>query len=260
MHQQFDGGNLGYQFNRRLYPPRLDMSEKDREKFTKAAIEQHAILKPRAVEETEIQGNTRFCMRIGNPGLLVGIGLLHSIRDSDVDFKLGFAFDHTTGLPYVPGSSIKGVLRSAFIENTQYVLGLLEAENVTISLEDCVTFLFENTVEQVEPWRPRSIYYDAFPQSEGTMKQQLMGWDAITRHPSLTSNPNPVKMIKVMPGVRFRFQFECYDHPDAQSGLTAKAQVAVFQRIMEDWGIGAKTNTGYGVLRRVACEGCTQCR
>jgi len=47
------------------------------------------------------------------PGLLIGSGYPH---ESSVigELKLGFHFDYTTGLPVIPGSSIKGVLRDAF--------------------------------------------------------------------------------------------------------------------------------------------------
>ena len=59
------------------------------------------------------------------PGLITGIGVNHQTTlkwmDQTVEkpvqipeFKLGITFDHTTGLPIIPGSSIKGVLRSFF--------------------------------------------------------------------------------------------------------------------------------------------------
>lgn len=47
------------------------------------------------------------------PGLLLGSGYTHEVLAKG-EFKLGFYFDHTTGLPIIPGSSIKGVLRSVF--------------------------------------------------------------------------------------------------------------------------------------------------
>ena len=47
------------------------------------------------------------------PGLITGSGLPHQ-TGSKGEFKLGFQFDYTTGLPYIPGSSIKGTLRSMF--------------------------------------------------------------------------------------------------------------------------------------------------
>lgn len=47
------------------------------------------------------------------PGLLAGTGLPHEIKNDDV-LRLGFSFDHSTGLPVIPGSSVKGRLRSFF--------------------------------------------------------------------------------------------------------------------------------------------------
>ncbi len=47
------------------------------------------------------------------PGLITGIGIPHSAGHTNESI-LGLVFDHTTGLPYIPGSSVKGLLRSAF--------------------------------------------------------------------------------------------------------------------------------------------------
>lgn len=47
------------------------------------------------------------------PGLFTGSGYNHETGNTG-EFSLGFFFDHTTGLPILPGSSVKGVLRSVF--------------------------------------------------------------------------------------------------------------------------------------------------
>ena len=47
------------------------------------------------------------------PGLLIGTGNPHDAK-LDAAVKLGFSFDYVTGLPYLPGSSLKGMLRSRF--------------------------------------------------------------------------------------------------------------------------------------------------
>ena len=46
-------------------------------------------------------------------GLLTGVGIPHAAKHNG-EAMLGLVFDHTTGLPYIPGSSIKGLLRSLF--------------------------------------------------------------------------------------------------------------------------------------------------
>ncbi|MCB0583388.1 MAG: type III-B CRISPR module RAMP protein Cmr6 [Phaeodactylibacter sp.] len=47
------------------------------------------------------------------PGLFLGSGYAHETGNVG-EFKLGFHFGHTTGLPVLPGHSVKGALRSAF--------------------------------------------------------------------------------------------------------------------------------------------------
>ena len=46
------------------------------------------------------------------PGLVLGTGYSHE-TGTEGEFKLGFYFDWTTGLPVIPGSSVKGILRAA---------------------------------------------------------------------------------------------------------------------------------------------------
>jgi len=52
-------------------------------------------------------------LQVQNPGLLPGIGYPHEVGYPG-EFKLGFGFDHVSGLPLLPGSTVKGVLRSVF--------------------------------------------------------------------------------------------------------------------------------------------------
>lgn len=55
-----------------------------------------------------------FQLTTTEPGFILGSGLPHGIHKDDEDFKIGFYFDHTYGLPVIPGSSVKGKIRSAF--------------------------------------------------------------------------------------------------------------------------------------------------
>ncbi|MEO1808061.1 MAG: type III-B CRISPR module RAMP protein Cmr6, partial [Bacteroidota bacterium] len=47
------------------------------------------------------------------PGLATGTGLMHE-TGSKGESKLGFSFDYSTGIPCIPGSSVKGNLRAVF--------------------------------------------------------------------------------------------------------------------------------------------------
>jgi CRISPR-associated protein Cmr6 len=52
-------------------------------------------------------------LRTGDKGMLVGTGIEHETGEQG-EAKLGLQFDYATGQPYLPGSSLKGLLRSWF--------------------------------------------------------------------------------------------------------------------------------------------------
>ncbi|MBK8486084.1 MAG: type III-B CRISPR module RAMP protein Cmr6 [Saprospiraceae bacterium] len=54
-----------------------------------------------------------FVLEVRYPGFLSGSGLMHDIG-MEGEFKLGFTFDHTTGLPCIDGSSVKGKIARVF--------------------------------------------------------------------------------------------------------------------------------------------------
>lgn len=57
--------------------------------------------------------NPRFNFKTIYPGLTMGTGYTHETGEMG-EFKLGFFFDHATGYPCIPGSTVKGCLRSIF--------------------------------------------------------------------------------------------------------------------------------------------------
>ena len=71
--------------------------------------------------------NIKFNTEVLYPGLLIGIGNtnLYIMKKESVnnkDFKcLGFTLDYVTGMPYIPGSAVKGLLWSVFMEKSIFV-------------------------------------------------------------------------------------------------------------------------------------------
>jgi len=177
-----------------------------------------------------INGAQTFELTTTYPGLLVGSGYNHpKLKENKDDFQLGFFFDHTTGLPLISGSSIKGVLRSVFAhpEFIEDVYG----KDVT----DKLKYIFE---EQ------KVIFYDAFIVKSANEDKKIFGSDYITSHYSDEPNgefkePNPIKFLKILPEVSFRFQFRFLEKDD-------EVYLELFKDIIQDFGLGAKTNTGYG--------------
>lgn len=195
----------------------------------------------------ELENMEQFCSFTLNttyPGLLLGIGNPHQISE-DGSFKLGFSFDYVTGLPYIPGSTLKGVLRSYFPEDGKkkkeefqdLICTLLEQEN-GYEAEPLKQDIFEHG---------RDIFLGAYPVVED--QRGIMEREYITPHPSRFKNPNPISLLKVKPDVSFRFCFLLQDFvPDTGAVITAQDKLNLFRELLLLGGIGAKTNVGFGGL------------
>jgi len=177
------------------------------------------------------------------PGLLIGSGYEHEIGGIHGEFQLGSFFDHTTGMPVVSGSSVKGVLRSAF-KYLEYIAELLEEMEVPLSIEDIKELEFEifgqpNGGDFV--LKGRDVFFDAFIIESNNFNESFLDDDYITPHNEKYKDPMPLRFLKVSPNVTFRFYFELND------GLLAKDnKLRLFDKILQDLGVGAKTNVGYG--------------
>lgn len=175
------------------------------------------------------------------PGLLVGLGYTHEAGDGQVkeeekdgaEIKLGFMLDYVTGLPIIPGSTIKGALSSAF---RKYKSALPEDFKSSQKHEE----LFGS-----EEKRGSVIFYDAIPISGG-INNKIFGLDNITPHPDRLKAPIPLTMLKVIPDVTFQFRFR---FPPSFSEDCAKKTRDLFKEIIMKLAIGAKSNVGYGVMK-----------
>jgi len=224
--------NLGWLFYKDYYSAIQDWndikkSEKDLAKKVDNLIE--VTLKP---SQQYPLGNTHFQATTTYPGLILGSGNAHELPKMDGQAILGFDFDYTTGLPIIRGSSIKGVLRSAF-KHWEYI-----AEISSLKTKD--------EVEKVENeiFVNNDIFFDAVIVSDG----KILGDDYITPHgENLLKNPTPLRFIKVLPDVTFRFDFSLHDCNITEDEIFSKeAKSKLFQIILKDLGLGAKTNVGYG--------------
>lgn len=196
--------------------------------------------------------NTRFPLKVQYPGLVTGVGILHEIK-LEGEFKLGVHFDYTYGMPVVYGSSVKGVLCSAF-EDESYIKGILGKD---MDIEVLVNDIFkgkerdpehDNPAKKEKAYKSKSIYkrdifFDAViitPDSKG----RILTSDSITPHgDNPLKNPVPITFLKIASGCTLEFRFKLVD-----SLLTAEEKKRLFKTILEDFGIGAKTNVGYGQL------------
>lgn len=190
------------------------------------------------------------------PGLYAGLGYRHGVPGDSADIKNGFSFDYTSGLPVLPASSVKGCLRSGLTEKKEDALCLiqqifpacgLEAPDLQ-GLHDLVNTLFgpDAEKENTSLMKERIIFFDAYPVA---CDDRLLGPDYITPHPGNgLIEPKPIKMLKVCGGVTWRFPML---FPGNMAENKKTALKLLFTQIMIGWGVGAKTNVGYGNLIEV---------
>ena len=110
-------------------------------------------------------------------------------------------FDHTTGLPIIYGSSVKGVLRSYLPEI------LMEDEKYKSNSKEIVNAIFGESAEE----GPGSIYKrDIFSDAvidEG-YEEIFLADDVITPHKDgPLKNPTPLTFLKIASGVCIDFRF-----------------------------------------------------
>lgn len=233
------------------------------------------------------------------PGLFLGSGYAHETGNVG-EFKLGFHFDHATGLPALPGHSVKGVLRSAFpaydfnlkkVElypeegneeqeaRTQFIAQLLgkewpEEENETRrqlralvhQLElalferlDIPATLAADAAPKYIPQLKWILFFDAHitrKQENNPERKVILGPDAITPHgDNPLRNPIPLAFVKVLPKVNFTFAFRIPEIRLAGQVFKAEEITNLFEEILTTLGIGAKTNVGYGQLKKPGGKG-----
>ena len=248
-----------------------------------------------------------FSLKTTYPGLTLGTGYSHETGELG-EFKLGFFFDHTTGYPCIPGSTVKGCLRSLFPQKERKdiadkdekynYLAFIIRNLPDLPAEDILDNKLSESLDQTNPverkqfidilereifdgeypdrnengsiktnenkivYKPigiyeRDIFFDAYPistdhpaitKSTYSNSNPFLSDDYITPHINRSrlelspfTNPIPLLFLKILPKVTIQFQF------DVKNGVLTKEQkIQLFRRILLDFGIGAKTNVGYG--------------
>lgn len=183
------------------------------------------------------------------PGLLAGTGYNHDMKANEF-FKMGMSFDYTTGLPVIQGSSIKGLLRSAFPsiyekeaeinekernvynemknERIKYILEKLnkiEGINKDIINESFVLKLEKELFDgiicvkdkeyNISPIN-RDTFFDAEINKEESKSNFILSEDYLAPHAEELKNPKPIKFVKVSPEIVFDFKFKL---PEFYSGV-----------------------------------------
>ncbi len=167
---------------------------------------------------------------------ITGTGLDHPVG-------IGFLWDYRLGLPYIAGSSIKGV-----IKNWIKIWGAAE--------RDDIKRIFGSDNEKKENKIGSVIFFDALPYK--TIKLQT---DIITPHfssyynegkcPGDWSNPTPISFLTIDKNQKFIF----FIAPRRKEYIEDCKQVINWlDDVITTLGAGAKTATGYGRFKSLERE------
>lgn len=151
-------------------------------------------------------------------------------------YETNITLHHTYGVPYVPASTIKGILRhylETFDEGKTHIEKIFGQND-------------ENSTSS-KPVRGTCIFFDAFP-----LLSPRIELDVMTPHypeyytgdkpPADWQNPTPIHFLTVGRGTPFRFMIGLSEKVD---GLGAKLEKWL-KEALETRGTGAKTAVGYG--------------
>lgn len=215
------GRNWGYIYYQKMYEVVAQPAKKlgISEKYKKALLEKRSLPAPAPF------ANFHFDLVTTYPGLLLGTGYMHGISDEN-DYKMGFYFDYTTGLPVIPGSSIKGALRSAF-KHQEYIESNLSEAGKDVKIDELEKSMFLE----------KDVYFDAIPFGDVKLAD-----DYLAPHgQDTTKEPKPIQFLRVAPDVKYRFGFQLHD-----GVISAQKKMDLINRMILDLGLGAKTAVGYG--------------
>lgn len=215
----------------------------------------------------EATANTLAMEAIATAPFTTGLGSEHPLEN-------GFSFLNPYGLPYLPGSGIKGVLRQAARELASGDWGdthgwseekdhELKAGKNTIQLSVLdVLFGKESLDGDTDHVRGVLSFWDALPRIPG----DTMAVDIMTPHqshyyqgsqnPHDSGSPNPIAFLTLPPGTGFTFHARC-DLPRLQRLAPRLAEndhwqallTAAFEHAFAWLGFGAKTAVGYGAMQ-----------
>lgn len=184
-----------------------------------------------------------------------GLGNEHPLEN-------GFAFLNPYGLPYLPGSGVKGVLRQAARELADGEWG--DANGWTRAAIGALFGMGSGSGDDEVFQRGALEFWDVIPQIAGNALQVEIMTPHMTHYlqngatPHESGQPNPINFLTVPPGSRFVFHVRC-DLPFlsgsklapelARDGRWQALLTAAMAHAFQWLGFGAKTAVGYGAMR-----------
>lgn len=190
--------------------------------------------------------------------MVIGLGL-------DSVYETSMTLHHIYGFPYIPASSIKGVLRSYIIANVKL---FDNKETLAITCKDfcdifgCPAELKDKDKKNIKSYYQKAhqgnvTFFDAMPTKAPNIKTDIMTPhygdyykpSNTTVYPTDTQSPVPVPFLTVE-DTPFYFVFGSKKLADINtSDYWGKTISTWLAEALTDHGIGAKTAVGYGYFQ-----------
>lgn len=220
--------------------PIVSFAEQNTAVFTHSYDNQNTYLEGLKNSLKDMPGYQEIHLWTVYPGLLIGTGNSHDISAKD-GIAGGFEFDWVSGLPIIPGSSLKGILRSLFPDTGKKYPKELNAALNELIKEVANKKDLNPTMLREEIFNNNDIFIGGFPVIKNG-NEQILAPDYITPHTKgPTKNPVPISILKVKPLIEYEFLFLLHD-----GLLTIQEKVDLFKELLQIRGAGGKTNVGYG--------------
>lgn len=223
-----------------------DTMEKQKDFFNKKNFSDFLVKKQKLqsdyIDELKSLGLQTFTIKAKTSSpFITGLGAGHPT-------ETGIILDRNIGVPYIPASSIKGVLRLAHAINIAN--GQKEVPD-----SELVRYFGTADTKQKEQYRGQLVFLDAYPVGNVQLKVDIMNphykdyYSGKNKQPVETENPGPIRFLTVKEGTEF--VFNCVFMPiNPTDKCDEKEITSMFETAFEKVGFGGKTSIGYGRFAR----------
>lgn len=166
--------------------------------------------------------------------------------------ETGMILDRNTGVPYLPASSIKGVLRLAYAVN-------MANGRKEIPSKELNTYF--GSMDDTDVKQGQIVFLDAYPVNPPNIKVDIMNphfskyYEGKNKTPLEQENPTPIKFLSVEENTVFCFRSVFFSLKDTPITPEDKQVIyKAFETAFTTIGFGGKTSIGYGRFKIITEE------
>lgn len=223
-----------------------------------------------ALQTRQSKSITKLCPQTGSKILKCNWRLIVGLGNESV-YETSLTLHHIYGIPYIPGSAIKGVVRSYIITEVfgKDAQGKTDLENAEArALEDqgfCDIFGCPKQSYYKESRQGKVIFFDAFPTSNPTIRPDIMNPHYAPYYTESGVKTPPADYHKLIPipflaveNTPFEIIIGLRNEPCNIRGGAFRGRsppdvaLEYAEKTLRKHGVGAKTAVGYGLFMQKA--------